>query len=83
MEKKERQAAGFAVRQTGMAYGVGIFIVVFAAVILVLEIRYHVRTIPVWIYLVIAGIVLSGAFVCLEAWNRRLMVMEDTFFTAI
>lgn len=80
MEKKEGQTSGFVVRQSGMAYGVGIFIVLFAAALLVLEVRYHVRAIPVWVYLVIAGIFLLGGYVWLEAWNRRLMVEGDTLY---
>ena len=80
MEKNEGQTSGFVVRQAGMAYGVGIFIVLFAAALLVLEVRYHVRAIPVWVYLVIAGIFLLGGYVWLEAWNRRLMVEGDTLY---
>ncbi len=76
MEKEEGYTE-FVVRQTGMAYGVGIGIAGFAAMLFVLEIRYHIREIPIWIYLVIAGMFLFGIYVWAEALNRRLRVSGD------
>lgn len=80
MGKEEQFSQNFIVKQTGAAYGVGVFIIASAVVLLTLEIRYHVRAIPIWIYLMIAGILLLGIYVWMEAWNRRLMVMEDTLY---
>lgn len=77
MEKKEQPLQSFVVRQTGAAYGVAVFIMVFAAVLSVLEIRYHVREIPLWIYAALLGMFLLGACVWAEAGNRRLTVAGD------
>ncbi len=79
MEKKEQELPDFVVRQTGAAYGVGTFIIASAVVLLVLEIRYHVKEIPVWIYCIIAGIFLLGVCVWMEACNRRLAVQGRLF----
>ncbi len=79
MEKKEQELPDFVVRQTGAAYGVGAFIIASAVVLLVLEIRYHMKEIPVWIYCIIAGIFLLGVWVWMEACNRRLAVRGRIF----
>lgn len=76
---KEQNLNRFTVKQTGAAYGVAVFILVSAAVIFILEMRYHVKEIPVWIYVIIGGIFLLGIYVWMEAWNRRLVVEEDAF----
>ena len=72
-------ANGFAVKQTGAAYGIGIFILAAAALFSFLEMAYHVKAVTAWIYLVLLGIFLLGGYVLLEAWNRRLTVDEDQF----
>lgn len=76
---RESSADGFTVKQTGAAYGVGVFILASAALFSFLETAYHVKEITVWIYLILLGIFLLGGYVLLEAWNRRLTVEEDLF----
>lgn len=80
MGKREQGLYEFEVRQGGAAYAVGIFIIVFSAVLLTLEIRYHIEAIPVWIYLVIAGMFLLGGYVWAEAGNRRLALAGGIFY---
>lgn len=76
----EESRKKFIVRQSKIAYGVGIFIIGAALCLLLLEILYHVNTIPLWVYLVILAIFLLGVFVCLEVKNRQLRVENDEFY---
>ncbi len=77
---KEQNPNRFTVKQNPAAYGVAVFIFASAVAIFILEMRYHIKEIPAWIYFVIGGIFLLGIYVWAEACNRRLVVEEDTFY---
>lgn len=70
----------FIVKQSKIAYIVGSFIIGAAIGLAILEILYHVSDIPMWIYMVIAAIMLLGIYVCMEAGNRKLLVDNDTLY---
>ena len=80
MDKRDEELSGFEVRQGGAAYAVGVFIIAFSAMLLILEIKYHIKAIPAWIYFVIVCMFLLGGYVWAEARNRRLVQAGGTFY---
>lgn len=65
------------VKEQKTSYVIGGFIVCSAIFLLVMEILFHAEVIPVWIYLMILAIFLSGILLCMEGRNRRLEVKGE------
>lgn len=76
-DEKERD---FTVRQHKIGYGIGIWMIAAGVLILVLEILYHVSTIPLWAYGMILAIFALGIWVCMEVKNRQLAVKGNRLY---
>ena len=76
----EESERNFTVRQHKIMYGVGMLIIGAGILFLVLEIRYHLSMIPLWIYAVILAVFLLGILVCLEVKNRQLAVCKNCLY---
>lgn len=70
----------FTVKEQKTSYVVGGFIICSAIFLLVTEILFHTGTIPMWIYLMILAVFLSGVLLCMEGRNRRLEVKGERLF---
>lgn len=67
----------FEVKENKIIYGIGLFIIGMGICFLILEILFHVNKIPVWVYVTIFLICLSGVPLCMQGINRKLEIHKD------
>lgn len=73
----EETIGSFVVRERMGVWITGAIVIFLGIILFFLELFFHIQSIPIWIYLVILMIIMSGVLVYMKGKNRKLIVTGD------